>query len=158
MRTVTTKPCFAKVRNQRACIAYPLLFIIFNPQSKKMETRRNRSSITVDGFYVLSVRYDHIILQANASSLAFHLSILHCFQSPKYYSFSTGELRQENLCSFEARQVYIENLVSKTNKTNKRCRKLPETHWQGCSLPRHCLSQTAQEDHPSKHLKDLCLF
>lgn len=84
--------------------------------------------------------YDQIILQADASSLAFHHSILHCFQSPKYYSFNTGELRQENLCSFEARQVYIENLVSKTNKTNKRCKKLPETHWQGCSLPRHCLS------------------
>lgn len=102
--------------------------------------------------------YDHIILQANASSLAFHRSILLCFQSPKYYSFSTGELRQENLCSFEARKVYIENLVSKTYKTNKRCRKLPETHWQGCSLPRHCLSLIAWEDHPSKHLMDLSLF
>lgn len=61
--------------------------------------------------------YDHIILQANASSPALHHSILHCFQSPKYYSFNTGKLRQENLCSFEARQVYIENLVSKTKQT-----------------------------------------
>lgn len=60
--------------------------------------------------------YDHIILQANASSLAFHHSILHCFQSPKYYSFNTGELRQENLCSFEARQVYIENLSQRQTK------------------------------------------